>query len=69
MKQEAPDADEKHVEKGHLPGNMMIIPPAILNPPDGKVDEEQVRQSVDNLSDVNGRVVILRCTQLPTHCT
>jgi hypothetical protein len=59
MEEEAPDADEKHIEKCHLTCWIVVVLSAIPDALDCKIDEPDVRQRVDDLRGVYRGVIIL----------
>lgn len=59
MKEDAPNADEQHIEECNLTCWVVAVLSAIPNALDCKVDEIEVRQSVDDLGGIYCCVIIL----------
>jgi hypothetical protein len=59
MEEEAADADKEQHDEGGDPHLIVAILNAASNAFDGKVDEEEVGERVDNLCNIVSRIVVL----------
>lgn len=59
MEEEAARADDEVADEGDEEDAVMVVAQAVVDALEGQVDEEQVRQRVDDLGSVDGCVVVL----------
>ena len=59
MKGQTPKADEHVSSKRNDKYSVMVVFEAIPQATDGKVDEERVREGIDNLGGIRGGIVVL----------
>lgn len=67
VEEEAPGADDEVAEEGDEEDAVMVVAQAVVDALEGEVDEQQVRERVDNLGAVDGGIVVL-CEVLERLC-